>query len=1072
MSQSGEPSVPKFGSFKPKKAASKHEESARTATSRDDLSASRDEHGSRTNRHSRSRRDGDKHDRHRREHTKSRPVDHHNRRSPVQPQPLALDEFEESDTFIVDRRGDSKNSEYGTLHRYSVPSFHRTGYGRVLGASSHTKIDRAESSDTYVILCTVTHDGRNRQSRPLGSTRSRTGDEHHLRIIKPVAANVELENDADYLPLRDLRSRKRKRDGDGHTDSVPGREDDDYRSIQGKAEPDMGPSDDDLEFDTDSGDESMDMLAQEIRQANAALVRTTKERPTDVDAWMSLVNFQAKIINPSADPANLIGSEKRGLADVRLSIYDQALRHVTKDKTGYAQLVLGMLEQGSILWDTSRLTTKWNEILKGCPDDVLLWTRYLDFIQTGHLGFRYELCKEAYLRCLTILHGARKSVAESEEVARVQIYVLLRFTSFLRDAGYDEFAHALWQAVLEYHFLAPARELPVQDPLKAFEDYWDSELPRIGEADSQGWAHYAQHGGKAVRDVASPNCPTLDIDQPFQSFASGETALLGKLLLPVTDDDDKDNVAADDPFRYVVFSKIRPVLETLVNELPKEDLLAALLTFMRLPPIARPDDAAPDRRSDQFIAGNNTTVLSHGNANLSLEHYPSTTLSLFGDAFSRLKGIDPEPELLDFIDRILSQLAVAQPTDEALAEYHVAFKLALYQDKAVKAAKRLLKSRPSSLRLYNAYALTEARLGRIERAAEVWTTALKMSKGFADHEQVEVVLLWHSWTMTLLYQNDQRSDVLRCLIAMCDDNPSYATGSRNTGTSSSQRLRAAQVCEAGFERMIYSRRADLAVFYAECHLWFAYLADEAALSSAIEIRRKYSARLAGHDLSAANERLLQAQAGLFKLHIDRHRPYKPAALRAELLENLRTFPNNSLLLELYVQIGAQTRIDDRLRASLQDVMTGPDATVVGWSFAIAQEINRFSSLETSGATANSVRSLFARALLAPESKVRHSVMLWTWWLAFELPARHPELPPIRTKKQDTLEKAKQVFLDGLRLLPWSKEWVVLGLQVMAEDATMTNGELRQVYDVLGERELRVRMSVEDMEEAMADLVPA
>ncbi|KAK5707857.1 hypothetical protein LTR97_000396 [Elasticomyces elasticus] len=1061
MSQSGEPIVPKFGSFKPKKVVSKHEEPARAATSRDDLSASRDEHGRRTDRHSHSRRNGDRYDRHRREHTKPRPVDHHNRRSPVQP--LTLDEFEQSDAFIVDRRGDSKNVEYGTLYRYSVPSFNRTGYGRVLGASSHTKIDRAESSDTYVILSTATHDGRNRQSRLLGSTRSRTGDEHRLRIIKPVAGNVELENAADYLPLRDLRSRKRKRDGDGDTDSMPGRQDVDYRSVEGKAAPNMSPSDDDLESGTDSGDGSIDMIAQEIRKANAALVRATKERPTDVDAWISLVNFQAKIINPSADPANSIGSsERRGLADIRLSIYDQALRHVTKDKTGYAQLVLGMLEQGGILWDTSRLTTKWNEILNECSDNVLLWTRYLDFIQTGHLGFRYELCKEAYLRCLTILHGARESVAESEKVAHVQVYVLLRFTSFLRDAGYDEFAHALWQVMLEYHFLAPARDLPTQDPLKAFEDYWDSELPRIGEADSQGWAHYAQNGGKAARNVASPTRPTLDIDQPFQSFAIGERSLLGKLILPVTDD--KDNLAADDPFRYVIFSEIRPFLETLVTGLPKENLLGALLTFMRLPPKARPDDAAPDRRSDQFIAGDDTMILSNGNADPSLEHYPTTTFNLFRNAFSRPKSICPEPELLDFIDRVLSQLALAQPNDEALAEYHVAFKLAFFQDKAVKAAKQLLKSRPSSLRLYNAYALTEARLGRIERAAEVWTTALKMSKGFADHEQVEVVLLWHSWTLTLLYQEGERSDVLRCLIAMCDANPSYVAASRNTGISSSERLRAAQVCEAGFERMVYSRRADLAVLYAECHLWFAYLADEEALGSAIEVQ--------SHHLSAAKEMLLQAQAGLFKLHIDRHRPYKPAALRAELLENLRTFPNNTVLLELYVQIGAQTRIDDRLRASLQeDVMTGPNATVVGWSCVIAQELNRFSSFETSGATANSVRSLFARALLAPESKVRHSVMLWKWWLAFELSGRHSKLLPIPTKKQDTLEKLKQIFLDGLRLLPWSKEWVVLGLQAMAEDATMTNGELRQVYDVLGERELRVRMSVEDMEEAMSELVP-
>ena len=47
-------------------------------------------------------------------------------------------------------------------------------------------------------------------------------------------------------------------------------------------------------------------------------------------------------------------------------------------------------------------------------------------------------------------------------------------------------------------------------------------------------------------------------------------------------------------------------------------------------------------------------------------------------------------------------------------------------------------------------------------------------------------------------------------------------------------------------RMLYHLKHDLAVLYAECHMWFTYLADDFSLQSAFDMRKKYTARLARH----------------------------------------------------------------------------------------------------------------------------------------------------------------------------------------------------------------------------------
>ncbi|KAK4556742.1 hypothetical protein LTR86_006313 [Recurvomyces mirabilis] len=968
---------------------------------------------------------------------------------------IASDELAESDDYFVDRRGDAKNVEYGTLHRYSVPQYYRAGYGRLLGLSS-VKIDRDESTDKHIVLSRPAPN-RNEQSRSLLSThRSTTHKEKHYRVVVPETSTKPLDASTDYVRLLTTASRKRKCGDHNGDDRSSSRLDVDYRSIEGKAKSEQQPQDEDLLEDTDSDDVAEGDIASEARRRNAALTKATKERPTDTKVWLALIDHQAQLIRSDVPIDRYTHAEKRALADIRMSIYDQALEQVPAGSAESEDLVLGMLEQGTILWECSKLASRWGQVLARNASSMRLWTRYLDFVQTDHNSFRFEMCKATYLKCFTVLGKARKSTAsaELEAVSEVQVYVLLRYTIFLRDAGYDELAYAIWQILLEYHCFKPSGMNSVEQALGQLEELWDSDSPRIGETGAQGWQ--CSFGSKIKRSKAvSPrNGYLVTATSALSQRLEGEQETLAELHLPATNDDDE---TIDDPYCYVMFADIREIVEQLLGPLPTDMLIRPFFAFLRLPTVAT-SDSDSGWQIDQFICSPGV------DGSLAVQCIKMTTTVLFTTAFNSYKEHSPGHVL--FIDQAISLLISAKPGGEYLAEYHLAFKLALMPDEAVKAAKKLLKARPSSLRLYNAYALVEAKRWRLDKAVEVWSTALKMSASFEDSEQDNGVLLWHSWVHTLINRDSKDAAVVQVILAMCDDDADRARNiaDDSADVSASQRIKVKQSLEAAFERMMYKSQLDLAAMFADCHVWFDYIANDHVLDHALEIRKQYAVRLKRYVSSAraAEELLLQSQARLIQHHLDHHRPYKPAALRAEVADGLAAFPNNSDLLKLYQRLSASTRIDDHIRASLlHDLLTGPGATIVGWSHAIDQELRRYRDAEAFGSTENSVRSLFSRALATPESRVRHSVLLWKAWLHFEIFVLGASSGTQRTKG---LARAKQVFLDGLRALPWSKAWIIEGLTVSVKEGGMTDSEMRMVIEVMRERELRIRMPVDELDE--------
>ena len=1062
MSQPGKGIVPKFGSFKPKTTArdpgvqepnphkeseDRHRQRSRSR-SRQRLERKRSKSPSREDRkHHGERKDHDsRHDK--------KALDRARTASPK----ITKDEFEESDLFIIDRRGDAKNVQFGSLHRYDIPAHYRFGNGRIVGTPRGIRIDRDASTEKQVVLQVSDQKHGVRVPRPLAS-KSKPVESRGVRLIVPTQTDESAVND-DYIELRSSLKRKR-----GSESPEPAIEGVDYRSIEGKAKASGGPDDEDMEFATDSDDGELENGAQrESREKNATLNKAVKDGPGNIDAWLTLVDHQSNMTRPGSDPSMFSTSEKRSLADIRLAIYERALKSVSKTKPGYDTLVLGRLKEGSSIWENSKLVTKWNEALKDNPTSIRLWIKYLDFVQTDHINFRYERCKAVYVKCLRMLNEAhgRASLHERAKITSAQLYVLVRFTSFARDAGYEELAHAVWQILLEYHFFKPSNLSGRAEELESLEAFWESDVPRIGEEGAIGWNGFQTDSSQVSRKSVQDHTDERTSKLIYGAFAERESRYMDSGFLPAAADDDAES---DDPFRFVMFADLKDIVENLLVDLPHVELVDAFLCSIQLPSVRRVEETSSQSAlwTDQFLRKptygsqtNDVSTLADLIKAARLKNEKSTPFSMFHYAF---KDRQINSAAVGFLDRVLQSLISKTSENDDLAEYHLAFLLRFFPDKAAKSAKRLLKSRPSSLLLYNAYALIEDQLGHNDKAEQVWATALSMSAAWPEEKREDAILLTHSRmrartqhgveSEAVVYLMDSRSREGRAIV-------------NNSEVSATDRLKAMRALDEGFQSTHATALPQHAALYVDCLAWLSYMADGRSLTSALSIYEKYASMLSPINDLFTLELLHQARANLLKWHIENKRPYRPAVSRDILAESIRLFPANSLFHEAQLMVSVQNRIDDRLREAFQtDAGQHAKMGIVAWCYTVAREIERCNA-DGSGATANSVRALFIKALLQSDSEVKHSPFKWTLWFHFErIAAEKAETSSsISTSSESGMQKVSQVFYNGLRHLPWYKPWIIMGMRLLPRYQGGSERELQQLYEVMTEREMRIRAEIE------------
>ncbi|PYH89673.1 DUF1740-domain-containing protein [Aspergillus ellipticus CBS 707.79] len=1112
-------SIPRFASFKPRptppSAADRPPERPSRDTSDRDVKAShQSKHRSRHRSHhdrSRSRERRSEHREHRdykercerREPRRSdreashrrEPVPEYPRTSPSD-RPVKQTPEEVSDLYIIDTKGDRYNVIYGTLHRYSIPNYHRVGRGSVLGLPPRYKIDRESAVEDKLVIRDETR--RTEKSRAkaksilsgLAKQKSRL-----LRIRTESLLETTLNHSDDYIPLSVSSKGKR-------LDILELNSDDEkhaYRSIHGKAKPDEDlPSDVEAISGTDSEDGIRGDPDEEIKQHNAELSRMVKQHPTDVSAWLRLVEHQdSLLLGSDRESSSLTYAEKQSLADIKVSLYEKALKGVGQ-RPDRDRLLLGLLEEGAKLWDTKKLSAKWRSVLKANSQFISLWVKYLDFRQTQFLDFTYERCLATFLECLKL----NQSAPDKPEMVQVHMYLFLRLTLFMREAGFTEHAAALWQGILELTFFQPESPGASGDPrelMSAFLEFWESEVARIGEVGAKGW----KSGGNVLQ-----NPPTekprfrLDPQSLFTSWTPYEKERIINARLPARSTDDSEE---DDPYRVIIASDLDEILALLPSIASVESFGTTSLwngdSFLRNELTSNfystLEDWLPSVAADTEPTATSPVLFPHQN-------FITTIDTLFADPekwFSALKTwrcatLDSQSDVdPGWVRRSLRLLVEANPRNDDLAECALAVEFACNPKDAKKYAKSLLKKRSSSLRLYNAYALMEHRSGNHTAADHVWATSLSMSKTFSDRDRVDSVIVWQTWIWELLAASNisHASHLLISIPHSSVDVKAFPDVSSQRSFSPTSLLKVQSYLCDSQESVLANKKASAFVASTDCLAILAYLTNSQDLSKALEAYSSATNRLASVPdqsdpfIPFTRELLHQSRARLLYHHIRTSNTYKPSQIRTLLSESISLFRHNTIFLSLFAWNESRFRIDERVRDTIRDITTTTTPTpttnknnhhlsttqvpVTSHLFSIYTELDR---PVYAGSTLHSVRAGFERAIgdqdPSSRSAARSSITLWKLYILFEL-------------SRTEIQRAKDVFYRGMRACPWSKELLMLAFSHLRADIIhekyprdsrkgdgMGFNELRHVYNVLVEKEFRIHVDVEgDLDEIVAQM---
>ena len=747
---------------------------------------------------------------------------------PSSPKTILVPWNDGNNTFVIDRNGDSSNLTYGTLDISSKPSYFRFGAGSVVGLPTSIKIDRYSSSEKVVILSRFPQDAsKQRDKASFGKAyyrRSRT-----LRVRLDEASNIEKDTAADFLPLRLAKRQKRRhRNDEGSSDSLASSDEGigHYRSVEGKASSSTRPSDEDLSYSSDVSiseqDSRSDALNQDYRQKHTMLSRQVDADSTDPEAWLNFIDHQDRIHASGNDAtgSKMTSAERWSNADIKISMYERALEKVISSEAR-ERLLLGMMEEGSKLWDDKKLATKWQSMLRTNPANLGLWTRYLNFKQTNFQSFRYEEVRSVYVESLKVLRSAQVetqvSNADFYSIYEIQIYVVLRMTLFMREAGFLEHATATWQSLIEYichrpsHFNNHGRTLEGSSEsaaLLAFEEFWDSEVPRVGEEGAEGWAKFESKRGLPPVPRKCNEKVSIDDRHVFESWVMYERTRSLQSRIPARTSDDLEE---NDPYRVILFSDIRDALISLPNPNGQHIFVAALLIFCQLPPL-RTDSTRdtlnkwwkdpflrnqaiyqilPSWHSQTFGLG--SKAMGTENVPASEEHdaksikdpfrfptmdYQLSSDSLFAakaswfspfDAWQNEFSSNQGTLEIGWIRRVFKALVDLGSNVHGLTEYYLAFELRNFPILVERTAKSLLKKQPSQLRLYNFYALVEYRLGNTNSAETVIVTAINMSKKLNEEAQRDTVLLWRTWIWESLSMG-HTGHALECLLMFADHN--------------------------------------------------------------------------------------------------------------------------------------------------------------------------------------------------------------------------------------------------------------------------------------------------------------
>jgi len=901
--------VPKFGSFKPKEQVTVDEEGSTSDRARRRVEgeprdakrqksyhryANADRDDRRSDLESRSQRHSERPSERPSERLQSR---EQKAREQVHPTKNGADEL-----FTFDKRGDPLIIKYRGNDRSRVPVYRRIRRGILLGSDGYLEILQDGPREYFTIR--TSREGRSAfRDKSLLALAGKTKS----RLFKSSTHQTpSLVND-DFIALEP--PRKRRRRDDEEEDSASDRERKTYRSIEGKAKAGHD-SDSAFESDSDAADDGGYYVTPAKRRA-IELSRKVKERPADIETWLELIGLQEVLFRESEEDYHVLTrDETKALADIKASMFEKALPHAISIEDR-EKLLVGLMREGSRVWKSEKLAKRWAEVTEQNPDSFALWKSRIDFELSNIAAFSFDDIKQRFVDRLRYIEGKLSGKADADadqqDLAEQAIYVFLRLTRFLHEAGFLDLAVGAWQAMLELHFARPS--LPEESrgsAMTSLGEFWENEVPRIGEAHATGWQKFVDDGGVGDLPEPKPQEPGTapKASDLYQAWAATESQQALEARMPAKTVDEGTD---DDPYRVVMFADIERLLIFFPSHLFKHvrrQLLDAYLLFCHLPPafgiqgvILHPaiDDpfiyaGSRDFEKSLFSPTEPVDIAAERkrqppNFKQDGLHFSISPDVLFTGpnwfnylaSWRELYPDHDEPIERSYVLSTLRQL-VRTVGFEELAEYHLALEWVNNPAAAKKAAKSVLKQYPTNVGLYNAYALIESANGNIDTAYKVLESAI--GQGLASGAAGQ--MLRNSWAWTDL----DASQLTKALHRLCS--PLDKAGDTPPPPALILKMRSGLVSQR--DSFLSAGSPDQSLHYAISLALLSYLspadtaassrepqsADQGNITAAMAICNAFSAELVSRSLqhSPTHERFLQFAARLVYYHAT-HGSVKP-----------------------------------------------------------------------------------------------------------------------------------------------------------------------------------------------------
>ncbi|SCV68709.1 BQ2448_830 [Microbotryum intermedium] len=437
--------------------------------------------------------------------------------------------------------------------------------------------------------------------------------------------------------------------------------------------------------------------------------------------------------------------------------------------------------------------------------------------------------------------------------------------------------------------------------------------------------------------------------------------------------------------------------------------------------------------------------------------------------FTTIKEQDLEGVDVELARNVLTLLSGLSSSDDPFLNLDAfAFEACRSPKSAGKLAKSVLRTKRQTLVLWDGYARIERARGKVSDARQVYVTALSMYRTFPSQERIDGPLLWRSWAEMEWEEGgiDVASKVLMAATADGDgedlgessNNSQYGselTKSRanipaslartsSAKVTPAQKLRARQFytteLEASFQPFATQRLVRNRNHLAFSFALFDYLCRGDLTASTTEIFEQHLSRLedAGAKGSCEHEEAYQSYVKLLYRHAEKgKRGHRPAQLRQVLERAIAEFRNNTMFLSLYYHNELRTKIQNRVRRTMEDHVLKKDPTSQGYLFAIFAEAH----LDSRSTNVWGVRNLFERAVEDPST--RSSPSIWALYIDFEL--RNEERTRVKTQLYRAVEAC-----------PWCRELYLIAFRPELRSVFSDQDLRHQWHEAMLRRGLRLR----------------